>query len=203
MPPKKELLDNVAWLTLAYGKWKLSSGDESPIYVDLRKLPQVPEVFGSLIHALREMVEGKDYDALAAVPTGAIPFVAPLALLSEKPMVWVPSPKQHGNIADEIGSLVPRLQGHAPRMVLLEDTLSTGDSALHCAELIKKAGFEVDVYAIVDRRQGGREALTRAGYGFHALFTLDQLVESASRQSLFTPEQYEEVMAYMEKNRAG
>jgi orotate phosphoribosyltransferase len=62
-------------------------------------------------------------------------------------------------------------------LVVIEDSVTTGSSALKAVEAVKKAGFEVDgILAIVDRCEGGSGRFKEAGIDkFYSLFQLSEL----------------------------
>jgi orotate phosphoribosyltransferase len=62
------------------------------------------------------------------------------------------------------------------KVVVLEDVVTTGQSALQAVERLKSAGYTVDrVISLIDRLQGGRELYESAGLQFQALFTIQDL----------------------------
>jgi orotate phosphoribosyltransferase len=63
------------------------------------------------------------------------------------------------------------------RVAVLEDVVTTGGSLLNACERVTQAGLVIDrVCAVLDRGEGGREALQTAGYKLHALYTRPELV---------------------------
>ena len=65
-------------------------------------------------------------------------------------------------------------------MVVVEDVVTSGGSALQAAEVVEGAGGCVlGVLTVVDREQGGRERIEEAGYGLVSLFTAAELLEHA------------------------
>ena len=63
------------------------------------------------------------------------------------------------------------------RVTVLEDVITTGGSAIKAVEKIRDAGYFVKrVLAIVDRQEGGADALDDAGLELYSLFTLEDLV---------------------------
>ncbi len=68
--------------------------------------------------------------------------------------------------------------GHGLSAVIVEDTSTTGGSTIKAIERAREFGFEVlGAIALVDREEGGREAIEAAGCGFDRIFTLWQLLE--------------------------
>jgi uridine monophosphate synthetase len=62
--------------------------------------------------------------------------------------------------------------------LIIEDVITTGDSVLQIAELLKNQGLQVkNIVVLVDRQQGGKEALMAAGYQLHSIYTLDEIIQ--------------------------
>ena len=74
-----------------------------------------------------------------------------------------------------------RIEGgfqHASDVVVIEDVVTTGDSALRAIQVVEEAGARVaGVLTVVDREESGRERLERAGYPLVALFGASELLE--------------------------
>jgi orotate phosphoribosyltransferase len=63
------------------------------------------------------------------------------------------------------------------RVAIVEDVVTTGSSALEAAAAVRAEGGTVlGVLAVVDRQEGGRTIIERAGYAVRALVTLDELL---------------------------
>lgn len=81
--------------------------------------------------------------------------------------------KAHGTGRRIEGGFVPNTD-----MVVVEDVVTTGDSALRAIQVVEESGGRVmGVLTVVDREESGRERLERAGYPLVALFTASELVE--------------------------
>ena len=80
--------------------------------------------------------------------------------------------KQHGTGKLIEGAFVP-----GDKVVVVEDVITTGGSALKAVQAIRAAGGDIlGVLALVDRQEGGREALEAAGLEVLSLVTAEQLV---------------------------
>jgi orotate phosphoribosyltransferase len=80
-------------------------------------------------------------------------------------------PKRHGTGQRIEGCFEP-----GARVVVVEDVITSGGSALQVCEVVKQAGGEVlGVLALVDRREGGHKAIEEGGFPVKALFTPDDL----------------------------
>ena len=81
--------------------------------------------------------------------------------------------KGHGTQAWIEGLLPPE----GIKVTVLEDVVTTGGSAIKAAEKLRDAGYVVErVVAIVDRQEGGAEAMKEVGLELKSLFTLEELV---------------------------
>ena len=82
-------------------------------------------------------------------------------------------PKGHGTGAWIEGPDLPQ----GTKVTVLEDVVTTGGSAIKAAEKLRDAGYVVDrVVAIVDRQEGGSDAMKEVGLELKSLFTLEELV---------------------------
>ena len=87
-----------------------------------------------------------------------------------------------GNVHASAGSILApagsvRRSGH-DRVVVIEDVITTGGSALRAAEAVQRAGATVSgILALVDREEGGRGVLEAQGFAVICLATLSELLE--------------------------
>ncbi|NJL14864.1 MAG: orotate phosphoribosyltransferase [Microscillaceae bacterium] len=121
--------------------FRWSSGWQSPIYCDSRLTISYPAIrrqitkgFGHLIRAYFPQAE-----VVVGVATAGIPQAALLAQEFELPMLYVRAkPKDHGRENQIEGRIVP-----GQLAVIVEDIISTGQSALQAAEVLREAGVHV------------------------------------------------------------
>lgn len=77
-----------------------------------------------------------------------------------------------------------RIEGGLPTdasVVVVEDSMTTGGSALEAARAVEEHGASVTgILTLVDREEGGRERLEAEGYPFVAVFTAQELLETAA-----------------------
>lgn len=163
------------------GRFTLASGRESSHYVDARLTTMSPEglaVIGPLaLAAIRE--EGWAVDAVGGLTLGADPiaYAAAIASVSAPPLVRAftvrKEAKQHGT-----GRLIEGPMREGDRVVVIEDVITTGGSALRAAEAVQRAGASISgILALVDREEGGRAALEAQGFRVICLATLTELLE--------------------------
>jgi orotate phosphoribosyltransferase len=174
---RRDLLDLIVKYAYREGDFILSSGARSSYYINCKEVTLRAEgalIIGRLIlDAL-----SSDIDAVAGLTLGADPIVSAVSVvsaLSERPIPALIIRKQakgHGTQAYIEGPSLPQ----GAKIVVLEDVVTTGKSALQAVERLQAAGYQVsEIIALVDRKQGGRELYQSQGLKFQALFTIEEL----------------------------
>jgi len=153
---------------IKFGNFKLSSGKESPYYIDLRLVPSFPQQFRKMIKNLQNSISEKigldNFDCIASVPTSGLVIASALAIEIVKPLVYIrQKPKDYGT-----GSL---LEGKIPertRILLVDDVGTTGLSLLNAIKVLKDAKMIVtNAFVIVNRFEGARELLASENVKLH------------------------------------
>jgi orotate phosphoribosyltransferase len=151
-----------------HGHFKLASGRESSLYIDARLTTMSPEglvLIGQLGFELLER-SGWRPEAVGGLTLGADPVAYAIAYASARhphpirAFTVRKEPKTHGT-----SQLIEGPFRTGDRVAIVEDVITTGSSALRAAAAIQAAGgIVVGILAVVDREEGGREALVSAGY---------------------------------------
>ena len=174
---RRILLDLIIKYAYREGDFVLSSGAKSSYYINCKEVTLRAE--GALIIGRSILnILPKTTDAVAGLTLGADPIVSAVSVVSaltEKPIPALIIRKQakgHGTKAYIEGpSLV-----ESAEVVVLEDVVTTGKSALQAVERLRDSGYKVtQIIALVDRKQGGEELYKSQGLGFQALFTIEDL----------------------------
>jgi orotate phosphoribosyltransferase len=163
------------------GKFTLSSGRESSLYIDARLTTMSPEglvLIGQLgLQALDQ--SGWNVQSVGGLTLGADPvayaiaYTSGLSTRSVRAFTVRKEPKSHGTGQLIEGPFVP-----GDRVAIVEDVITTGTSALRAATAVRSSGGIVaGVLAVVDRNEGGREALEEQGFPVVALTTVADIVE--------------------------
>lgn len=170
----KELIRRDA---VKFGTFTLSSGKESDIYVDLRKVtlnPAGASAIGSLIF---DIIRDRKVDAVGGMSIGADPIAVAVSLAAfekgREIMAFLvrKTQKAHGTGNVIEGPIKPGL-----RALVVEDVITTGASTISAIERVREAGMEVDlVVAIFDRCEGGKEAIEALGVEVRSLLTRHEL----------------------------
>lgn len=156
---------------LKFGEFVLTSGQKSTIYVDLRPLPSFPREFRALAEELsRRIGEG----GICGVAIGGLPLATAVAMITSRPLIYVRKErKEHGTMSRLEGVVGERTY------VAIDDVATTGGSLLMAVEAVRGAGAEVEeAWVIIDRLQGAKEELEKAGVRLNSVATLPEIVRS-------------------------
>jgi uridine monophosphate synthetase len=182
---------------IKFGNFTLSSGKQSPVYIDLRRMISFPDLFRMALEAYQGKVKTLTFDRIAAVPYAALPIATGISLLNNQPMIYPRKEvKQHGT-----GQSVEGDFSEGQTVALVEDVITSGGSILTAVETLKGSGLVVkDVLVLVDRQQGGRELLKKSNIELHTIFTIRELLEILSTNGKLDKQKYEDVKAYLKSD---
>lgn len=179
---RQTLLDLLVKYAYKEGDFTLSSGARSTYYINGKQVTLRAEgalVIGRLIWQMLP----ENTEAVAGLTLGADPIVSAVSIVSALENKPIPAliirkkSKGHGTKAYIEG---PSLNPSA-KVVVLEDVVTTGKSALLAVERLQAAGYQVaEIIALVDRQQGGRELYQSQGLKFQAIFDITQLQRHAT-----------------------
>jgi orotate phosphoribosyltransferase len=160
---------------LLEGDFVLRSGRRSSYYLDKYRFETLPDLLGPLGERLAAAVQEFEPGAvrLAAPAVGAVALAASASLASGLPFLIV------RDAAKEYGT-GNRLEGvfEAGELVcLLEDVVTSGGALTEAVAAVREAGLEVrNAVCVVDREEGGADALARIGVRLRALYRAGELV---------------------------
>jgi len=173
-----------------------ASGIKSPIYCDNRLTLSAPAVRKEVEAGLAELVRRyyPDCEMLMGTSTAGIAHAAITATLLGLPMGYVRSEaKTHGRTNRIEGRMDPDA-----RVVVVEDLISTGGSAIDVVEALREAGAKVlgIVSIFTYGMQKGLDRIAAAGTENHSLCNLDTLVEVAVDEGRIAPEWKNRILAF-------
>jgi len=157
---------------------KLASGRISNFYFNLKPTMLDPEGAYLIGHLMVDAMEGLEVDAIGGLEVGAIPMAAAAAAISFSrgrplPAFFVrKAVKEHGTKSLIEGLVRGRTLANK-RVVILEDTTTTGGSPLKACKAVEAEGATVvRIVTIVDREEGAAEIIRDAGYDYAPILTL-------------------------------
>ena len=192
----KELLSIGAVFLRPEEPFTWASGIKSPIYCDNRLTLSAPSVREKIEAGLAEYVKKyyPDCEMLMGTSTAGIAHAAITATILGLPMGYVRGEaKTHGR--------TNRIEGRMPagtRVVVVEDLISTGGSAIDVVEALREEGAEVlgIVSIFTYGMKKGLERIAAANTVNHSLSNLDALVEVAAQDGYIAPEWKERILAF-------
>jgi orotate phosphoribosyltransferase len=177
---KPRLIELIKELAVVHGKVTLSSGIEADYYVDLRRATlhhEAGPLIGKVMLELLEQNGITDFDAIGGLTMGADPVATAVmhqASFQGKAIdafVVRKQAKAHG-----MGRQVEGPDVAGKKVVVVEDTSTTGGSPLTAAKALEEAGaIIVAVATVVDRDTGAQKVIEDAGYKYLTAITLDDL----------------------------
>ena len=177
MTDRTALIEHVKRLAVVPGKVTLASGREADYYVDMRRVTLDGTGAPLVGRVMNDLVADLDFDAVGGLTLGADPVAT--AMLHARAaaggrldaFVVRKEGKSHG--------LQRRIEGAevaGRRVLVVEDTSTTGGSALTAVEAVREAGGEVVAVAVVvDRGTGAQEAVADAGLAYRYALKLADL----------------------------
>jgi orotate phosphoribosyltransferase len=164
---------------LLEGDFVLRSGRRSSYYLDKYRFETRPELLGPLGERLAAAANEYEPEAvrLAGPALGAVALAASASLASGLPFVIVrDSAKQYGTANRLEG---PFEQGEI--VCLIEDVVTSGGALAEAVTALREAGLVVrNAVCVVDREEGGADALARLGVRLRSLYRAGDLVPAAA-----------------------
>lgn len=179
MIARESLLKLLRERSVRRGSFTLASGRQSDVYIDARATTMSPEGLSLIgpLGLLKIRERGWAPDSVGGLTLGADPvsYAISYASSGSPPMLRAftvrKQPKDHGT-----QKLIEGPFHEGDRVVVIEDVITSGASALRAAEAVRHAGgIILGVLAIVDREEGGRENLSRSGLDAIAIATAAEL----------------------------
>ena len=192
----KELLSIGAVFLRPEEPFTWASGIKSPIYCDNRLTLSAPATRDKVEHGLAQLVKEHypECEMLMGTSTAGIAHAAITATLLGLPMGYVRGEsKSHGRNNRIEGRMEP-----GTRVVVVEDLISTGGSAIDVVEALRAAGAEVlgIVSIFTYGMKKGLERIAAAGTRNFSLSNLDTLVEVAAEEGYIAPEWKEKIIEF-------
>lgn len=174
---RQALLDLFCQVAYKEGDFTLSSGQRSTYYINGKQVTLHPQGGAAVGRLLLSMLPAETV-AVAGLTLGADPMVTATSVVavyegrSLAPLIIRKEAKGHGTQAYIEGLPLPP----AAPVAVLEDVVTTGQSALKAVQRLRDAGYRVtEIIALVDRDQGGAELYQQEQIPFRAVFSIRDL----------------------------
>lgn len=171
---RAELAALVGELSVVHGPVTLSSGRQADYYIDLRRATLHHRAAPLIGRLIRELTEDWDYVAVGGLTLGADPVATAVMHAPGRPIdafVVRKSVKTHG-----MQRLIEGAEVAGRRVLVVEDTSTTGGSVLTAVRGVREAGGEVvGVVTVVDRATGAAEAIAAEGLAYRSVLGLADL----------------------------
>jgi orotate phosphoribosyltransferase len=174
---KQALIEVIRNKALRFGDFTLASGKKATFYLDCRKATLDPKGANLIAAGFLDLLAGDLPDAIGGMAIGADPITAAVVTLAGQRglslygFIVRKEAKTHGTGNTVEGPVEPGMTS-----IVVEDTVTTGGSALRAIEQAEAFGLKVKgVLAVIDRLEGGGEAFAKAGYPLRTLLTVRDL----------------------------
>ncbi len=175
--PREELLSLIAMNAYRYGDFTLSSGRKSSHYVNCKPVTLSGEGLVLLSKIMLEKVNHESV-AVAGITLGGDPLVTAVSLQATQEgrlldaLIVRKEAKGHGTSSWLEGPLPPA----GSKITVLEDVVTTGGSSLKAVTKLRDAGYIVEqIISIVDREEGGKIAINKAGIDLISIFLINEI----------------------------
>ena len=178
----------------------------SPVYINPRRIISSPKVLNRCARIIRQELETllsmrnphiHPFTLVCGVPFGGLHVATAFSLGSNTPMIYIHPPGT--DKSDVIEGAYVRGQ----TCLIIDDLITGGGSILQTASTLSEAGLVVrDAVTLIDRQEGGKQALKAAGINLISILTLEQIANYLMSAGHIEEEWYRKTMQYLERSGA-
>ena len=164
---RDELSQAIRQAAYLEGDFVLRSGKRSRYYLDKYRFETVPAILREVGRLLAERATGAT-TRIAGAELGGVALAAAASMAGGLPFVIIRNQKKDYGTSKLFEGVIDK----GDVVLLVEDIATTGGQVLEAAKVIADQGASVEkIVAVIDRQEGARENIEKAGYRFESLFT--------------------------------
>lgn len=178
---------------IKFGNFTLKSGQQSPIYIDLRELVSYPNLLQNLAILFQEKIP-ENIDRVCGVPYAALPMATAISLHSNLPMIIKrKEAKSYGG-----KKIIEGKFNKGDKIILIEDVITSGISLEETIVQLETEGLVIEkILVVLNREQGGVEKLQQKGYTVEALFSMTSLMQALHQENKIDANVYQSVIDFL------
>src|SRR4030043_931112 len=185
---------------IKFGDYTLTSGKKSPYYIDLRQTISSPITMDWIANSLTRIVlneigKGK-IDKILGVPTAGVPFATVVSQKLSIPLIYYRQARKEHGVRKKVEGILERND----RVLIVDDLITTGESVIEAAEVIREQGGVVnELVVLLDREQGGQQRLRSTRIEPHVLFKISDAMTWLHKVGLIEDKIFETLIKYIEE----
>jgi orotate phosphoribosyltransferase len=186
---------------IKFGTFTIKSGAQSPYYIDMARLLEAPEEFGTIVDVaakkIQPLIAAEGVNKLSSIELKGALIAPSIACKLNLPCVVVrKESKAYGVTGRIAGADVTK----GDNIVFFDDVVSEGLSKVEGVKPLQELGATVKhLLVVVNREQGGKENLEKLGFTVHALAKVSEVVKALSESGSISKAQAEAVLTYIKK----
>jgi orotate phosphoribosyltransferase len=185
-----------------FGDYILTSGKKSPYYIDLRQTISSPITMDWIANSLTRIVVNEigisRIDKILGVPTAGVPFATVVSQKLGIPLIYYRQARKEHGVRKKVEGILDRND----RVLIVDDLITTGDSVIEAAEVVRDQGGVVnEMVVLLDREQGGEENLRKSRIEPHLLFKISDAMNWLHSVRLLSDDIYQTLIRYLEEER--
>jgi orotate phosphoribosyltransferase len=185
-----------------FGDYILTSGKKSPYYIDLRQTISSPITMDWIANSLTRIVVNEigitRIDKILGVPTAGVPFATVISQKLGIPLIYYRQARKEHGVRKKVEGILDRND----RVLIVDDLITTGDSVIEAAEVVRDQGGVVnEMVVLLDREQGGEENLRKSRIEPHLLFKISDAMNWLHSVHLISDDIFRTLISYLEEEK--